>query len=88
MRKIVCLCGSTRFSKEFQEANLRETLDGNIVLTIGCDMKSDQALFAGKSEQELATIKENLDALGNRPKAKSNGPRNNVKTFAGSNPNG
>jgi hypothetical protein len=63
MREIVCLCGSTRFSKEFQEANLRETLAGRIVLTIGCDMKSDQALFAGKSEKELETIKENLDAL-------------------------
>jgi hypothetical protein len=63
MRRIVCLCGSTRFSSEYQEANLRETLAGNIVLTIGCDMKSDQALFAGKSEKELETIKQNLDAL-------------------------
>lgn len=41
---IVCLCGSTRFSEAFREANLRETLAGNIVLTIGCDMKSDDAL--------------------------------------------
>ena len=42
---IVCLCGSTRFSKAFQETNLRETLDGKIVLTIGCDFKSDDMLF-------------------------------------------
>ncbi len=41
---IVCLCGSTRFSEAFQAANLRETLAGRIVLTIGCDMRSDDAL--------------------------------------------
>jgi hypothetical protein len=41
---IVCLCGSTRFSDAFREANLRETLAGKIVLTIGCDFKSDDAI--------------------------------------------
>lgn len=61
--KIVCLCGSTRFSKEYQEANLRETLAGNIVLTIGCDMKGDAHLFADKSEAELQKIKSDLDML-------------------------
>lgn len=30
---IVCLCGSTRFLQAFREANLRETLDGKIVLS-------------------------------------------------------
>lgn len=39
--RIVCLCGSTRFGEAFQAANLRETIAGNIVLSIGCDMKSD-----------------------------------------------
>lgn len=33
--KIVCLCGSTRFWREFQEANYRETMAGHIVLTVG-----------------------------------------------------
>jgi len=42
--RIVCLCGSTRFSEAFQAANLSETLEGNIVLSIGCDMRSDAAL--------------------------------------------
>lgn len=32
---IVCLCGSTRFYTAFQEANYRETMAGNIVLTVG-----------------------------------------------------
>jgi hypothetical protein len=33
--KIVCLCGSTRFYDAFQEANYRETMAGNIVLSVG-----------------------------------------------------
>jgi hypothetical protein len=41
---IVCLCGSTRFSEAFRDANLEETLNGKIVLSVGCDFKSDQAL--------------------------------------------
>jgi len=44
---IVCLCGSTRFMQAFQEANLRETLAVKIVLSIGCDTKSDQDLALG-----------------------------------------
>jgi hypothetical protein len=35
MPKIVCLCGSTRFYEEFQRANFRETMLGNIVLSVG-----------------------------------------------------
>lgn len=62
-RTIVCLCGSTRFSQAFQQANLNETLAGNIVLTIGCDMKSDHELFDGMSETELEYIKDQLDDL-------------------------
>lgn len=60
---IVCLCGSTRFSVAYQEANLHETLAGHIVLTIGADMKSDHDLFADKSPAELEAIKHNLDEL-------------------------
>lgn len=32
---IVCLCGSTRFYKQFLEANYRETMAGKIVLSVG-----------------------------------------------------
>lgn len=60
---IVCLCGSTRFVKQFQEAEFDETLKGNIVLTIGCDTKSDAELFTG--EQGKA-IKQQLDELHKR----------------------
>ena len=34
-RTVVCLCGSTQFWKEFQEANYRETMAGRIVLSVG-----------------------------------------------------
>lgn len=41
---IVCLCGSTRFMEAWQAANLSETLAGRIVLSIGCNTKSDADL--------------------------------------------
>ncbi len=57
---IVCLCGSTRFSEAFQKANFDETLAGRIVLTIGCDMRSDEALHL--TDQD----KQRLDELHKR----------------------
>ena len=48
---VVCLCGSTRFSDAFREANLSETLAGRIVLSIGCDCKSDDELGLGEAEK-------------------------------------
>jgi hypothetical protein len=48
---IVCLCGSSRFSQAFREANLRETLAGRIVLSIGCDTKSDADLTLGEVDK-------------------------------------
>lgn len=60
--RIVCLCGSTRFHEAFREANLRETLAGRIVLTVGCDTKSDQDLF-GTDPDEMVRIKSQLDQL-------------------------
>jgi len=48
---IVCLCGSTRFYDEFRKANLRETLKGKIVLSIGCDFKSDDGLGLSESDK-------------------------------------
>ncbi len=37
--KIVCLCGSGRFMDAFNTAEESETLQGHIVLTIGCNTK-------------------------------------------------
>lgn len=60
---IVCLCGSTRFSEAFRNANLAETLTGKIVLSIGCDMRSDDDIFGHLPEEELTRIKTQLDEL-------------------------
>lgn len=60
---IVCLCGSTRFIDAFQKAKYDETLAGRIVLTIGCDTKSDGELFSGP---EGDAIKARLDELHKR----------------------
>jgi hypothetical protein len=63
---IVCLCGSTRFGDAFKKANLEETLAGKIVLSIGCNMKSDAELFAHLSPEALEEIKSRLDELHKR----------------------
>ena len=42
--EIVVLCGSTRFSEAWAKARYDLTLEGKIVLTIGCDTKSDEGL--------------------------------------------
>ena len=34
--KIITLCGSTRFKNEFMEVQKKLTLEGNIVISVGC----------------------------------------------------
>lgn len=65
MRKptVVTLCGSTKFKDAFTKAQLDETLAGNIVLTIGCNMKSDTEIFSGYSPEQLRVVKARLDIL-------------------------
>jgi len=61
--KIVCLCGSTKFSEAFRTAQFNETMAGKIVLTIGCNMKSDDDLFGNMAEPLKESIKHQLDEL-------------------------
>lgn len=42
--EVVVLCGSTRFSDMWAKVRYDLTLAGKIVLTIGCDTKSDDGL--------------------------------------------
>ncbi|WP_433894380.1 hypothetical protein [Streptomyces sp. CA-111067] len=58
---IVAICGSTRFMAEMNEADLRETKAGRIVVKPGCDMKSPHELRSDPVEFE--TLKVRLDAL-------------------------
>lgn len=62
-RTIVCLCGSTRFWRTFQEASLRETLAGRIVLSIGAASGTDDDHFGNLPRDEYERVKADLDAL-------------------------
>lgn len=66
---IVCLCGSTRFWRTFQEASLRETLAGKIVLSIGSARSADDddKSFGGYTPaDEYDRVKVQLDELHKR----------------------
>ncbi len=61
--QVVCLCGSTRFWKKFQEVSLEQTLEGKIVLSVGAAVASDDEHFGHLPEKEKADIKARLDVL-------------------------
>lgn len=54
LKGVVCLCGSTRFFKLFDEMNYKLTMNGWVVLSIGCHSKSDYCL--GINEIESAKV--------------------------------
>lgn len=57
---VITLCGSTRFKEQFQEAQKRLTLAGNIVISVG--------LFGHSGDDEVWTdgTKEMLDDMHKR----------------------
>lgn len=63
---IVCLCGSTRFWRDFQQASLRETLAGKIVLSIGAANGTDDEHFGNLPRAEYDRVKQRLDELHKR----------------------
>ncbi|GAA3141642.1 hypothetical protein [Streptomyces echinatus] len=58
---IVVICGSTRFMTEMNEADLRETKAGKIVVKPGTDMKSPHEPWSAPVEAEA--LKARLDGL-------------------------
>ncbi|MGX1127815.1 hypothetical protein RKD49_007953 [Streptomyces glaucescens] len=58
---IVVICGSTRFMTEMDEADLRETKAGKIVVKPGIDMKSPHELWSDPVEAEALKVR--LDDL-------------------------
>lgn|SRR5512138_337734 len=60
---VVCLCGSTRFMDVFEEATIRETLAGKIVLSVGCNLRADHEFWSDKTPEETDALKARLDAL-------------------------
>jgi hypothetical protein len=62
-RKVVCLCGSTKFWRTFQHAGLQETMKGRIVLSIGAASGTDDEHFGNLKQEEYTAIKDDLDTL-------------------------
>ncbi|MFE1990020.1 hypothetical protein [Streptomyces parvulus] len=58
---VVAICGSTRFMAAMNEADLRETEAGRIVVKPGCDLKSPHPLWSDPAEAE--SLKARLDTL-------------------------
>lgn len=59
--RIVVICGSTRYMTEMNEADVRETAAGKIVVKPGCDMKSPHELWSDPAEAEALKVR--LDDL-------------------------
>lgn len=60
--KIVCLCGSTKFYDQYQEANLQETLKGHIVLSVGVFVHNSEKIH-GRRIETTGQQKDGLDKL-------------------------
>ncbi len=64
--KVVTLCGSTRFYKEFQEAYYLETMSGKIVLSVGFYPHATSESGHGEGVGHDSEQKEMLDELHKR----------------------
>ena len=53
--KIITLCGSTKFKKEFEEINKKLTLEGNIVLSLGVFSHTDGEQL---SDEQIKMLKD------------------------------
>jgi len=45
LSKIICLCGSTKFKKEFEKTIFGKSLKGNIILSVYCFTHYDQIVL-------------------------------------------
>jgi hypothetical protein len=59
--RIVVVCGSTRFMAEMNEADVRETKAGKIVVKPGCDLKSPHEFWSDPVEAKALKVR--LDDL-------------------------
>lgn len=51
---IVCLCGSTKFKREFITANFLETMQGKIVLSVGLYSHADATVYTPTEAEKIA----------------------------------
>lgn len=64
--KIVTLCGSNQFVKEFYKHTLEETLKGNVVLSDDCNLRFVIEEDYNLDNEQIGYIKEVLDELHKR----------------------
>ena len=65
--KVITLCGSTKFKKEFMEVQKDLTLKGNIVISVGLFGHSgDNEVWENMDEGTLTKTKEMLDDMHKR----------------------
>lgn len=65
--KVITLCGSTKFKKEFQEVQKKLTLEGNIVISVGLFGHSGVSeVWENKNENTLTETKKMLDDMHKR----------------------
>lgn len=53
---IITLCGSTKFRDEFHKANARLTSEGNIVLSVGFFMHSEETPISDEQKRALDSL--------------------------------
>lgn len=53
--KVITLCGSTKFKKEFEEINKKLTLEGNVVLSLGIFSHTDGEQL---SDEQIKMLKD------------------------------
>ena len=64
---VITLCGSTRFKKEYLEAQKRLTLEGNIVISVGLfGHAGDNEVYQGPVTDGVADMKRMLDDMHKR----------------------
>ncbi len=51
--RVITLCGSTKFKKEFREVEAMLTLQGHIVISLGFFEKSDGIILTNEQEKML-----------------------------------
>ena len=65
--KVITLCGSTKFKKEFMEVQKELTLKGNIVISVGLFGHSgDMEVWENMDEGTMTKTKEMLDDMHKR----------------------
>jgi len=56
--KLICLCGSTKFKDEFEKITMEESLNGNVVMSIGCFEHHDNIRLSKGEKQNLDDLHE------------------------------